>query len=63
MTRQYKSTDEELRELQAKLETTIDKNNEEIDALKAEKERIKKEKDELKAQKEDETKELSNYID
>ena len=48
MTRQYKSTDEELRELQAKLETTIDKNNEEIDALKAEKDKIKKEKEDLK---------------
>lgn len=48
MTRQYKSTDEELRELQAKLETTMDKNNEEIDALKAEKDKIKKEKEDLK---------------
>ena len=33
MTRQYKSTDEELRELQAKLEQRIDENKEEIEAL------------------------------
>ena len=63
MTRQYKSTDEELREHQAKLETRIDKNNEEIEALQKRKDEIGKEKDLLRAAKEEETKELGQYID
>ena len=48
MTRQYKSTDEELRELQAKLETQIDRNDEELEALKKRKEEILKEKESLR---------------
>ena len=63
MTRQYKSTDEELREHQAKLETRIDKNNEEIESLQKRKEEIVKEKEGLRAAKEEETKELGQYID
>ena len=63
MTRQYKSTDEELREHQARLETRIDKNQEEIEALIKRKEEIIKEKDQLEAAKKEETKELTLYID
>ena len=57
MTRQYKSTDEELREHQAKLETRIDKNTEEIEALQKKKDEIVKEKEQLRLSKEEETKE------
>ena len=51
MTRQYKSTDEELREHQAKLETRIDKNTEEIEALQKKKDEIVKEKEQLRLSK------------
>ena len=63
MTRQYKSTDEELREHQAKLSTRIDKNQEEIEALQKRKDEIVKEKEALKTAKDAETSELTAYID
>ena len=63
MTRQYKSTDEELREHQASLEQQIEANDEEIDRLKEEKKAIEKAKEKLEAEKQDEIKELTGYID
>ena len=63
MTRQYKSTDEELREHQASLEQQIEANTEEIDRLQEEKKAIEKAKEKLEAEKQDEIKELTGYID
>ena len=63
MTRQYKSTDEELREHQASLEQQMEANDEEIDRLKEEKKAIEKAKEKLEAEKQDEIKELTGYID
>ena len=63
MTRQYKSTDEELCERKALLEQTIEKNDEEIDALRKRQEEIAEEKRALEASKEEEKKELNTYIE
>ena len=63
MTRQYKSTDEELREHQAMLEQTIDRNKFEIDELEKKKRTIEKEMQEIEEKKKGEIKELTTYID
>ena len=63
MTRQYKSTDEELRERSALLRENIDKNNEEIEALEKRKQQIADEKRAEEAKKEEEKKELNTYIE
>ena len=63
MTRQYKSTDEELREHQARLEQRIDINKDEIEQLERKKQDIIAEKQRVQQKKEDEIKELNRYID
>ena len=63
MTRQYKSTDEELRELQAKLEARIDENKEEIEALQKQKLEIEQDKKAIEDRKNEEIKELNTYIE
>ena len=63
MTRQYKSTDEELREHQAQLEQRKDQNEEELEALKKRKQEIEAEKQSIKDKKDEEIKELENYIE
>ena len=63
MTRQYKSTDEELRDHQAKLEARIDQNNEEIDSLNKRRAEIEAEKKKIQDAKEEEIKEMTQYIE
>ena len=63
MTRQYKSTDEELREHQAQLEQRIDQNNNEIGELTKKKQAIEEEKKKIEQKKEDEIAELNKYIE
>ena len=63
MTRQYKSTDEELREHEAQLQNRIDKNLEEIEALEKKKKEIEDSKRKEEQKKEDEINELNKYIE
>ena len=63
MTRQYKSTDEELREHTAQLEQRIDQNKEELEALMKRKNDIEVEKKKIEEEKEEKIKELSTYIE
>ena len=63
MTRQYKSTDEELREHEAQLQQRIDVNKNEIDNLEKKKQEIEDEKRKIEQKKEDEIQELTKYIE
>ena len=63
MTRQYKSTDEELRETQVQLESMIESNEKEVEDLKAKKQLIEDEKMKVQTEKMDEMKELTLYIE
>ena len=63
MTRQFKSTDEEMREHKAQLEQRIDQNKDEIETLLKQKAEILREKNQIEQKKNDEIKELQSYID
>ena len=63
MTRQYKSTDEELREQEAGLNQRMEQNADQIAELQKRKEEIEAEMNAKRAEKEDEIKELTLYID
>ena len=63
MTRQYKSTDEELREHEAQLQQRIDVNKIEIDNLKKNKQEIEDDKRKIEGEKEEEIKNFTNYIE
>ena len=63
MTRQYKSTDEELREHEAQLQQRIDVNKIEIDNLKKKKQEIEDEKRKIETEKEEEINNLTKYIE
>lgn len=63
MTRQYKSTDEELREHQASLEQRIDQNQESIEGLEKKKKEIEEQIKATRDQKEEELRELQTYIE
>ena len=56
MTRQYKSTDEELREHNAQLEQRIYQNDEELEALKKKKAEIEGQKKKIEEEKTEEIK-------
>ena len=62
MTRQYKSTDEELREHQASLEQQIESNEEELARLQEEKKAIEKAKEKLEAEKQKYGKDHSEQV-
>ena len=63
MTRQYKSTDEELRERQASLENEKDANAESIETLEKKKREIEGQIEATRVQKEEELRELQTYIE
>ena len=63
MTRQYKSTDEELREHNAQLEQRIYQNDEELEALKKKKAEIEAQKKKIEEEKTEEIKQLNTYIE
>ena len=63
MTRQYKSTDQEMSEFEQQLAQRIEENEYTIDSLEAKKQALTKEKEKIQHQKEEEIKELTNYIE
>ena len=63
MTRQYKSTDEELREHQAQLQQRIDVNKIEIENLQKKKQEIEEEKRKKEIEKEEEIGNLTKMIE